>query len=131
MTSDMKHTISGSLAALTRSAFRSGFRLNPSQIEYVRTRGIEIITQHAYDFIQKRIAPANPKNDGKQTPMKGHPVFVAQHATATCCRGCIRKWYHIPPDRPLTEDEIDFTVTLIMAWIQQHTPEAGNSTQKG
>ncbi len=25
--------------------------------------------------------------------MKGHPVFVAQHATATCCRECIRKWH--------------------------------------
>ncbi len=29
---------------------------------------------------------AEPRNDGKQTPFRGHPVFTAQHATATCCR---------------------------------------------
>ena len=43
--------------------------------------------------IIKRIAPKEPLNDGKQTPMKGHPVFIAQHATATCCRECTRKWH--------------------------------------
>lgn len=39
-----------------------------------------MIRQHAQDFIAKREAPAFIPNDGKQTPMKGHPVFIAQHS---------------------------------------------------
>lgn len=65
----------------------------------------------------KRLAPANPKQDGKQTPMKGHPVFLAQHATATCCRGCLERWYGIEKGRPLTQDEMEYMVAIIMAWI--------------
>lgn len=38
------------------------------------------IKNHAYDFIRKRLAP-----DGHQTPYKGYSVFIAEHATATCC----------------------------------------------
>ena len=51
--------------------------------------------------------------------MRGHPVFVAQHATATCCRGCIYKWYHIPKNRKLTKEEIDYLVRIIMTWIKK------------
>jgi len=47
------------------------------------------IEQHARDFVNECLAPELPKNDGKQTPMKNHPVFIAQHATATCCRKCL------------------------------------------
>ena len=50
--------------------------------------------------------------------MKGHPVFIAEHATATCCRNCLYKWYHIPKGRALTEEEITFLVRVIMAWIK-------------
>lgn len=49
------------------------------------------IRQHAKDFIANREAPAYIANDGKQTPMRGHPVFIAQRATATCCRECMAK----------------------------------------
>ncbi|MBW2239876.1 MAG: DUF4186 family protein [Deltaproteobacteria bacterium] len=76
------------------------------------------IRQHAIDFIKTRIAPQYPKNDGKQTPMKGHPVFIGQHATATCCRGCIQKWYGIKKGKKLSDQEIQFLVELIMRWIE-------------
>ena len=61
---------------------------------------------HAADFVRNRLAPANPVNDGKQTPMHGHPVFKAMHATACCCRGCMLKWYKVSPNRELTDDEV-------------------------
>jgi len=79
----------------------------------------EKIESHARDFIIKRVAPYQPKNDGKQTPFKGHPVFKAQHATAICCRGCIMKWYGMPATRRLMTDEVDFIINMIMRWIKK------------
>lgn len=86
--------------------------------EYVNDKGLEVIKGHAYDFINDRLRPDYPKNDGKQTPMRQvHPVFIAQHACACCCRGCLEKWYHIPKGRELTDKEIDYIVNVIMKWI--------------
>ncbi len=62
---------------LSKSKFRSGFKLKPVDIEYINKRRLQTIEQHARDFVLKRLAPAEPKNDGKQTPTSGHPVFVA------------------------------------------------------
>jgi hypothetical protein len=50
--------------------------------------------------------------------MKGHSVFIAQHATATCCRGCIQKWHGIKKGKELSDQEIQFLVELIMRWIE-------------
>ena len=86
---------------------------------YVSEKGTDTVKRHAADFVKKRLAPAVIPNDGKQTPMRGHPVFVAQHATATCCRGCLEKWHHIPAGRELTELEQEYIVAVIMEWIQQ------------
>ena len=77
--------------------FRSSFHLKQKVVEYINKKGMDVIREHEKDFIAKREAPACIPNDGKQTPMKGHPVFIAQHATATCCRECIRKWHKMKP----------------------------------
>jgi len=106
------------LESLKKSKFRSKFKLTEKDRQYIQDKGIDTIRQHAIDFIKTRIAPQNPKNDGKQTPMKGHPVFIAQHATATCCRGCIQKWYDIKKGKELSKQEIQFLVELIMRWIE-------------
>lgn len=103
---------------LSRSRFRSRFRLGLKEINYIHTKGIEAIKEHAYTFIQQRLAPAQPKNDGKQTPMSGHPVFLAQHATATCCRNCLKKWHAIPKGQALRSNEIGYIVNVIMCWIK-------------
>ena len=79
------------LEKLKKSKFRSSFKLSKKDRVYIESKGLETIRQHAKDFIKKRIAPAVIENDGKQTPLRNHPVFVAQHATACCCRGCIKK----------------------------------------
>ena len=102
-----------------KSSFRLRFHLSEKDKEYVRTKGMEKIESHAYDFIRKRLAPAAPANDGKQTPMKGHPVFIAQHALGCCCRSCLEKWHHVPKGRELREDEIEEIVSIIMRWISE------------
>jgi Domain of unknown function (DUF4186) len=101
-------------AALEKNQFRRRFRLKGDELSYYLDKGKEIIGSHARKFIQEWLAPQNPKDDGRQTPMRGHPVFVAQHATATYCRGCLSKWHHIPTDQPLSESEIDSIVKILL-----------------
>ena len=104
---------------LSHSPFRSRFRLKPADIAYIREKGMDTIRSHAADFVRTRLAPAQIPNDGKQTPMRGHPVFIAQHATATCCRECIRKWHKMQPGRELSQVQQDYLVDIIMTWIQK------------
>lgn len=114
----MKQQIDDILIKLSKSKFRSGFHLKEKERKYIEQKGLEKIKEHAYDFIKTRLAPATILNDGKQTPMHGHPVFISQHATATCCRGCLYKWHKIESNRNLTNDEINYIVELIMTWIK-------------
>lgn len=111
--------ITEKLQTLSKSKFRSSFHLKEKDIQYIHEKGIEKIKEHAYDFIKKRLAPAVILNDGKQTPMRGHPVFIAEHATATCCRNCLYKWHKIKPGVLLTEHEVDYIVEVIMTWIEK------------
>ena len=111
--------ISQALYRLQCSEFRARFHLSAKERRYVEEKGLDTIEQHARDFIRQRLAPAVIYNDGKQTPMRGHPVFVAQHACACCCRGCFEKWYHIPAGTELTEEQQDGVVRLLMAWIRR------------
>lgn len=104
---------------LSQSKFRSSFSLKANDRNYVSEKGMAKVREHAIDFISKRLAPANLPNDGRQTPMRGHPVFVAQHATATCCRGCLEKWHRIPKGRELTWEEQEYVVDVIMEWISR------------
>lgn len=106
------------LNKLSKSSFRTKFSLKKSDMEYIDKKGMDIIEKHAYELIEKRLVSERIENDGKQTPMRGHPVFIAQHATATCCRGCLFKWYHIDKNRKLSKEEVDFVVGLIMTWIE-------------
>jgi hypothetical protein len=104
--------------ALAQSTFRSRFRLSRKELAYARDKGFDVILRHARDFVRDRLAPAQPVNDGKQTPMRNHPVFVAQHATATCCRGCLAKWHSLPAGRELTGDEQAYVVSVIERWLR-------------
>ena len=112
-------TVNEALDRLSRSAFRSRFRLTGADLEYIDRKGLDTIRSHARDFVRNRLAPAEPENDGSQTPMRGHPVFVAMHATACCCRGCLCKWYHVEKGVPLTDAQQEKITGLIMAWIER------------
>ena len=104
---------------LSRSHFRSRFALGTREYDYLVSKGCETILAHADDFVEQRLAPAIPKNDGKQTPMKGHPVFIAQHATATCCRGCLAKWHGIEKGKPLDGKQVQYVVDVIRVWLER------------
>ena len=119
----MMQTREEALARLARSRFRSSFHLNERDREYVREKGMDTIRRHAYDFVGERLAPADIPNDGKQTPMKGHPVFKAQHACACCCRGCLKKWYRVPEHTQLTTEQQEKIVNLLMEWIEKEMKE--------
>jgi len=105
-------------AALAKSTFRRRFRLSPKELAYAREHGLAGTLDHARTFIRDRLAPADIPNDGKQTPMRNHPVFVAQHATATCCRGCLEKWHGIPRGRALTDAEQNHVIAVIGRWLR-------------
>ncbi|MEN6386611.1 MAG: DUF4186 domain-containing protein [Phycisphaerales bacterium] len=117
----MEEKLNNLFERLSKSKFRSRFKLSAKDIEYIKNKGIDTIQRHAFDFITARLAPEEPKNDGKQTPMKGHPVFIAQHATATCCRSCLAKWHKIPAHKQLSPPEIEYVVEVLMQWIKLRT----------
>ena len=105
-------------AALAGSKFRSRMRLGRADEAYLHRKGPRAVIEHARRFVTERLAPSDPPNDGKQTPMRGHPVFVAQHATATCCRGCLAKWHRIERHKALTAKEIEHVVAAIERWLR-------------
>ena len=106
------------LEKLSKSKFRGSFKLKEKDISYINKKGFKEIEDHANKFIKERLSYATILNDGKQTPYKGHPVFIVQHATATCCRSCLNKWHNIEKNKQLTEYEIKYIVNLIMEWIK-------------
>ena len=110
--------INKKLEDLSKSKFRSSFHLRKYMIKYINDKGMDTIKKHTIDFINQKLAPSYPDNDGKQTPMKGHPVFIAQHATGCCCRGCLEKWHNIPKGRELTSNEKNYIFCLLIRWIE-------------
>jgi predicted Fe-S protein YdhL (DUF1289 family) len=108
------------LDSLQNSEFRRNIQLRKKEADYLSQKGLEIVLKHAADFVEKRLAPAEPANDGKQTPWRNHPVFVAQHATATCCRGCLEKWHDIPKRKQLDEAEKQHIIEVIKQWLTQY-----------
>lgn len=116
---DRERWVSWTLERLSHSAFRAKFELSAKDRAYARAKGRDVIDRHAHEMLRSRVGDAAPRNDGRQTPWRGHPVFTAQHATATCCRGCIAKWHRIPRGRELTDEEVDGLAALVMAWIER------------
>lgn len=112
-------------AGLAKSTFRRSFQLRGKEQAYLHTKGLSTVLAHAEGFIGKRLAPAFIPNDGKQTPFRGHPVFIAQHATACCCRGCLQKWHHIPSGRELTGQEQTYILSVLARWLGQRVGDGG------
>jgi predicted Fe-S protein YdhL (DUF1289 family) len=116
-------------AALAKSPFRRRFHLGTAEQEYIAARGLERVLVEAEELIARRLAPAAPRNDGKQTPFRGHPVFVAQHATATCCRGCLAKWHEIPRGEALTDVEQAHVIATIERWLRDQLANFHRATE--
>jgi hypothetical protein len=113
------HPLDALLERIGRQPFRAKFHLRGRDRGLAQLHGPERLRRHAHDLIGKRLAPAFPRNDGKQTPYRGHPVFVAQHATATCCRSCLHRNHGIAPGAELTPAQQDYVVDVIMRWIER------------
>jgi Domain of unknown function (DUF4186) len=124
------HDIDTIFRRLSTSPFRSRFRLGPREHDYLAKKSLPVVLAHARDYIATRLAPAEPPNDGKQTPFRGHPVFVAQHATATCCRGCLAKWHGIARGRPLDEPEMAHIAAVLERWLRRQMAQGGESGRK-
>lgn len=110
--------INNKLLELSKSKFRSSFHLRKYMIKYINEKGMDTIKRHTADFIEQKLSDAYPINDGKQTPMKGHPTFIAQHACACCCRGCLEKWHHIPKGKKLSRNEKNYIYLILIKWIE-------------
>ncbi len=113
-----KIIINNQLEILAKSKFRNSFHLRKYMIKYIEDKGMDTILNHTYDFVNQKLVILK-ENDGKQTPMKGHPVFIAMHACACCCRGCLEKWHHIPKNKILTNNEKNYIVSLLIEWIRR------------
>ncbi|MGD9126457.1 MAG: DUF4186 domain-containing protein [Planctomycetia bacterium] len=103
---------------LQKSKFRRKFHLESEEQAYLQRKTMSVVLEHGREFLMQRLAPAAPTNDGNQTPMKGHPIFIAQHATGCCCRRCLEKWHDIPQGRPLTEQEVDYLLDILSRWLE-------------
>jgi hypothetical protein len=110
------------LHRLSQSTFRQRFKLGAKEQMYLRVKGREVVREHARGFVRTRLSPAHPRNDGKQTPMRGHPVFIAQHATATCCRSCLAKWHGIGVGKALSESDQAYVLDVIETWLDAAVP---------
>ncbi len=114
-------SIEEALDKLETSKFRSSFHLTKKEREYLKEKGMEVMESHARDFVKKKLADSDPLNDGKQTPMHGHPVFKAMHATGCCCRGCLNRWYKVPMHQSLSEQQQEKIVHLLMGWLKRQS----------
>lgn len=121
--------LDGVFERLGKSSFRRRFRLAGQELSYLRRKGLAIILRHAAGFIDERLAPAQPPHDGRQTPYRNHPVFVAQHATATCCRRCLEKWHRIPTGRALADEERRYVLRVLERWLSGPDAASGSGSQ--
>lgn len=94
-------------------------------MNHARRKGKIKLKVDVENRIIKSVGKSNTGNawDGRQTPWEGNTIFYAQHATATCCRKCIKRWHGIPNDRDLNSDEIQYIKKLIFMYLDERLPD--------
>ena len=117
-------SVDEAFARLERSSFRRKFRLQGRELAYLQMWGLPHVMKQAAEILRARVAPASIPNDGRQTPWRNHPVFVAQHATATCCRGCLAKWHDIPRGAALTDEQQAHVIATLERWLRAELDRA-------
>ena len=126
----MDNNINKLLNSLSKSKFRGSFHLNNRMKNYVNEKGMAKIQRDAKEIIIKRLSSKNLLNDGKQTPMKQvHPVFIAQHATGCCCRGCLERIHHISKRKELNKYEINYIIEVLVEWIKKEIGEENDNKE--
>jgi len=108
----------GAMQRLSFNQSRQRYFLSLRFKQYVYDKGLEELRNEARFMVNKNIKN-KPENDGNQTPIN-HPICIAMHATATCCRKCLFKWHRIPGYLELSEKQVEYLVSLIMGWIRKN-----------
>jgi hypothetical protein len=118
---DVEHT----LASLKKEWIRHQFWHRPLDqwaVNYARRKGrLELHAALAHRL--RQCVGVKSTRDGRQTPWSKNPIYYAQHATACCCRRCIEYWHGIPPERPLTEGELDYFLQLCILYLKERLPD--------
>ena len=112
---------------LRRELIRHHFwhvEIDEKAINCARRKGNVNLQSAVRSRIKSSISAPNNPYDGRQTPMEGsgNPIHYAQHATASCCRKCVEYWHNIPPNRALTDDEVDYLSSLAMLFLEERLP---------
>ena len=111
--------------------FGRRFHLRGRERATAELRGPQMMRAHAAEIIAERLAPGAPRKDGRQTPYRNHPVFVAQHATATCCRSCLETWHGIAQGQRLDRAERAYVVEVIGRWIDRELATSSKGRAPG
>jgi hypothetical protein len=116
---DVEYTIKALKNECVRHHFWEHVEVDEKALKKARKIGPEGIREWAEKRIKKYVAPAQKDifRDGTQTPFVGNIVYYAQHATGVCCRKCIEEGYNIDRHRPLSEEEINYFLDLLMIYI--------------
>lgn len=116
---DNKQLIDQTLFHLAKTKYRRQYVLSPKLKEYCRQTGMEKLRRKAFEIVREKVSSPYYKGEGRQTPLDGHPIYIAMHATGTCCRTCLEVWHSIVSGRRLTEKDIIYIVDTIMEWIKR------------
>lgn len=107
------------LEKVAESDYRAEIDLGPEDMDYVNSRGFDMMVRHAHDFVERRLGPARPRNEGKQTPLKGHPLFLAQHATGADSRAALSEYHGIAEGKKLSRQQMDYVTDVVLRWLEE------------
>lgn len=100
--------------------------IKDEDMERAQIKGAIKIEEEAIKRLTKEIGIAKPFREKGITPYYGNIIYYGQHATATCCRLCMKYWHNIPQGRAMTEEEIEYCTKLIMLYIKERVPSLKN-----
>ena len=106
------------LRRLRASSKHRRVHLGPREYALAERKGIETLKAEARKIVLTRISELRGVSDGRQTPMRGHPVFLAQHATGICCRDCVLEWHGIPKRGVMSAKQLNHLHSVLAAWLE-------------
>ncbi|WP_372655987.1 DUF4186 family protein [Halobacteriovorax sp.] len=93
------------------------FKLKDEQWEYLAKRGFDTILLEGRSLIVKIFNEDSLSHSCKVAPVQTHPIYIALHATGTCCRSSLEKWHKIPKSKELKEKDIFYILLVVKEWI--------------
>lgn len=116
---DMDYTFSALQTEFIRHDFFVNRKFDEKALAAARKKGKEGVFDSIRKRLEQSVSRASPFRDGTQTPFEENVVYYAQHATATCCRKCMRIWHGIELGAELTEEQTVYCEQLISEYLRQ------------